>query len=125
MKNDKLTRLAVIAEYIPKEMFWAYESVRQSGIWNMLCVNPRLGRYQSGSDPKEMIQVMDDIYIRYVAQNNVDVDDPKNKMYTHMQKEHVLFIQEAYGELYEFYGLPDKIIEIKKEIKIETKINII
>lgn len=117
MKNDKLTRLAVIAEYIPKEMFWAYESVRQSGLWNMMMFH-KMGRmYQTEADPKQVLEIMDDVYIRYVARNNVDLDDPKNKMYTHMQKEHVQFIQEAYGELYEFYGLPDKIIEIKQETK--------
>ena len=106
---------------IPKEMFWAYESVRQSGLWNMLCVNPRLGRYQSGSDPKEMIQVMDDIYIRYCVYSKVDLDDPKNQeIYKHITNDHVLLIQHCYNELRDAYGMPPEgICNIKKKVKVD------
>lgn len=104
---------------IPKEMFWAYESVRQSGIWNMLCVYPRLGRYQSGSDPEEMIRVMEDIYIRYCVYTKVDLDDPKNQeIYNHITRDHVLLIQHCYNELRDAYDLPPEgIVNLKREVK--------
>ena len=46
---DTLKKLMMLNS-IPKEMFWAYEAVRRSGIWNMICIHPMLGRYQTGSD---------------------------------------------------------------------------
>ena len=106
---------------IPKEMYWAYETVRQSGHWNMLCIDPRLGCYQSGSDPKEMIQVMDDIYIRYCVYTKVDLDDPKNQeIYKHITKDHVRLIQHCYSELIDAYGMPPEgIVNIKRQTRVE------
>ena len=37
--DDKFKNLIYMSA-IPKEMFWAYMAVQQSGIWNMMCVHP-------------------------------------------------------------------------------------
>ena len=119
MNDETDIQKLIYALAIPKEMFWAYESVRQSGIYNMLCIDPRLGRYQSGSDPKEMIQVMDDIYIKYCVYTEIDLDNPKNQeIYKHITKDHVRLIQHCYSELRDAYGMPPEgLVSIKREIK--------
>jgi hypothetical protein len=114
---DKLRKYGIIATCIPQEMYWAYESIRRSGIWNMLCVHPMLGRYQSGDNPEEMIKAMDDVYIRYCVKTNANISDPK---YKHITRDLVLLIQECYEELHDVYKLPKELIKVKieKEVKI-------
>lgn len=116
--KQEFQRMAM-ALSIPKEMFWAYEIIRQSGHWNMLCIDPMLGRYQTGSDPTEMMQVMDDIYIKYCVYTEVDLDDPKNQeIYKHVTKDHIRLIQYCYSELRDAYGMPPEgIVNLKREVK--------
>lgn len=117
---DTLKKLMMM-NMISKEMFWAYEAVRRSGIWNMLCVNPMLGRYQVGSDPDEMIKVMDDAYLRFVIYTNADIEQDK---YKHITKDHVRLIQELYTDLYKEYGkdYPEGIVNITRECKVKISI---
>lgn len=117
---DTLKKLMMLNS-IPKEMFWAYEAVRRSGIWNMICVHPMLGRYQTGSDPDEMIKVMDDAYLRFVIYTNADIEQDK---YKHITKDHVRLIQKLYDDLYKLYGkdYPEEVVNIKREQKISISI---
>lgn len=106
------------ASVIPKEMFWAYESVRQSGIYNMLCIRiPSTSN--CNTDRQELIKLMDDIYIKYCVYNNVDLDDPENqKIYKHVSANHILLIQHCYNELLNGYGMPPKgIVNIEHNVK--------
>lgn len=106
-------KLAVITGYIPVEMYWAYEAVRQSGLYNMLCFHPVVGRYSS-NDPKECLDIMDKIYVKLCAYNNANIED---KQYVHMTKDHVKIIQELYSTLAEYYEpLPEGIVTLKKEV---------
>lgn len=117
---DPLKKLMMM-NMIPKEMFWAYEAVRRSGIWNMICVHPMLGRYQVGSDPDEMIKVMDDAYLRFVIHTNADIEQDK---YKHITKDHVRLIQKFYTDLYEEYGkdYSEGIVNITCERKVKISI---
>lgn len=114
--GDEIRKLAVCAEHIPQEMFWAYEVIRKSGMYNMVCFHPVVGRYADDMD--ECLSIMDDIYIRLCCINNVELPNPK---YVHMTKNHVRAIQQCYSMLYECYGvnIPKEISEIK--IKKTTK----
>ena len=103
---------------IPKEMFWAYESVRQSGIYNMLCIRiPSTSN--CNTDRQELIKLIDDVYIKYCVYNNVDLDDPENqKIYKHVTADHILLIQYCYNELRDAYDLPPEgVVNIKRKVK--------
>ena len=118
IKNeDKFKRLMYMSA-IPKEMFWAYMAVQQSGIWNMLCIHPVLGRYQINDDPKEMMQAMDDAYIRFVTYTNADITKDE---YVHITRDHIILIQQLYKDLYEAYGkdYPEGVVNIKVKRNIE------
>jgi len=116
---DYLQKIMIMSR-IPKEMFWAYESVRQSGLYNMCCIIPAVGRYAETSF-NEMLKLMDDVYIRYCVYNEVDLDDANNKdIYKHVTLYHARLIQELYSDLLELHGMPPKdVVKIKKEIKID------
>lgn len=105
---------------IPKEMYWAYESVRQSGIYNMCCTLPGVGRYAE-NNYNEMKQLMDDVYIRYCVYSQVDLDDPENqKIYKHITLDHIRLIQHCYSELTDAYGMPPEgVVNIKRQTKVE------
>lgn len=120
MAEDTLKKLMMMAA-IPKEMFWAYEAVRRSGIWNMMCVDPMLGRYQVGSDPDEMIKVMDDAYLRFVIYTNADISQSE---YVHITRDHIILIQQLYKDLYEAYGkdYPEGVVNIKVKRNIEISV---
>lgn len=112
--ND-MQKLAIVAEYIPIEMYWAYEAVRQSGLFNMFCFHPVVGRYSSGdSNPKECLKVMDDIYVRFCAYNNANIEE---KQYVHMTRDHIKLIQEIYPTLQEYYDpMPEGVVNLKREV---------
>ena len=123
MNNETDLQKLIYALAIPKEMFWAYESVRQSGIYNMLCIRIPIVANLS-TDRQELIQLIDDVYLKYCVYNNVDLDDPKNqKIYKHVTANHVLLIQHCYSELRDAYDLPPEgVVNIKK--KVTTTITI-
>ena len=109
---DEMKEL-VYASMIPKEMFWAYEAVRQSGLYNMCCIKMPMTSNNT-SDRKEMLSIMDDCYIRYCVYNNADISKPE---YKHITADHILLIQRLYNLLLESYGLtPKGICEIKKHV---------
>lgn len=116
---DTLKKLLMLNS-IPKEMFWAYESVRQSGLYNMCCTIPGVGRYAETSFT-EMLKLMDDVYIRYCVYTEVDLDDPKNKViYKHITLDYVRLIQNLYSELLKEHGMPPKnVVNIKKNIEVD------
>lgn len=118
--EDKFKRLLYMA-VIPKEMFWAYMAVQQSGIWNMVCVHPMLGRYQTGSDPKEMIEAMDRAYMRFVVYTNADISQDE---YKHITEDHVRLMQHLYTDLYDAYGkdYPKDVVNIKLERNVKISI---
>lgn len=109
----------MIMSVIPKEMFWAYESVRQSGLYNMCCTIPGVGRYAETSFT-EMLKLMDDVYIRYCVYTDVDLDDSKNKeIYKHVTLDRVRLIQNFYSELLKEHGMPPKdVVDIKKKVEV-------
>ena len=121
IKNEDQFKRLMYMSAIPKEMFWAYEAVRRSGIWNMMCVDPMLGRYQVGSDPDEMIKVMDDAYLRFVIYTNADISQSE---YVHITRDHIRLIQHLYGDLYEAYGkdYPEGVVNIKVKRNIEISV---
>ena len=108
----------IIMSVIPKEMFWAYESVRQSGLYNMLCIRIP-SAVNCNTDRKELIQLIDDIYIKYCAYTKVDLEDSENqKIYKHVTADHVRLIQHCYNELTNAYGMPPEgVVSIKREVK--------
>ena len=121
IKNEDQFKRLMYMSAIPKEMFWAYEAVRRSGIWNMMCVDPMLGRYQVGSDPDEMIKVMDDAYLRFVIYTNADISQSE---YVHITRDHIILIQQLYKDLYEAYGkdYPEGVVNIKVKRNIEISV---
>ena len=121
IKNEDQFKRLMYMSAIPKEMFWAYEAVRRSGIWNMMCVDPMLGRYQVGSDPDEMIKAMDDAYLRFVIYTNADISQSE---YVHITKDHIILIQQLYKDLYEAYGkdYPEGVVNIKVKRNIEISV---
>lgn len=121
IKNEDQFKRLMYMSAIPKEMFWAYMAVQQSGIWNMMCVNPMLGRYQVGSDPDEMIKVMDDAYLRFVIYTNADISQSE---YVHITRDHIILIQQLYKDLYEAYGkdYPEGVVNIKVKRNIEISV---
>ena len=115
--KQEFQRMAM-ALSIPKEMFWAYETVRQSGIYNMLCIRiPSTSN--CNADRQELIKLIDDVYIKYCVYTNVDLNDPENqKIYKHVTADHILLIQHCYDELRNAYDLPPEgVVNIKREIK--------
>lgn len=120
IKNEDQFKRLMYMSAIPKEMFWAYEAVRRSGIWNMMCVHP-IGRYQVGSDPDEMIKVMDDAYLRFVVYTNADISQSE---YVHITRDHIILIQQLYKDLYEAYGkdYPEGVVNIKVKRNIEISV---
>ena len=121
IKNEDQFKRLMYMSAIPKEMFWAYMAVQQSGIWNMMCVDPMLGRYQVGSDPDEMIKVMDDAYLRFVIYTNADISQSE---YVHITRDHIILIQQLYKDLYEAYGkdYPEGVVNIKVKRNIEISV---
>ena len=120
-ENDELKELA-LASLIPKEMFWGYEAVRQSGLYNMFCVSiPSVSN--NTNDKRELISAMDECYIRYCIHSNADITKDE---YKHVTSDHVLIIQKCYELLLESYGLPPKgICEVKRNYfpaHVETRI---
>ena len=118
---DEMRALGAIVKYIPQEMYWAYEAVRRSGLYNMFCFHPLMNRYScSDSNPDECLKVMDEIYVKFCAYNNVDISQPQ---YVHMTKDHVKLIQGIYGRLQEYYDpMPEGVVEIKKTVTTNISI---
>lgn len=118
-EEDKFKRLMYMTA-IPKEMFWAYMAVQQSGIWNMMCVHP-IGRYYHNDDADEMINTMDQAYIKFVVYTNADITQDE---YKHITKDHVRLIQHLYSDLYEAYGkdYPKNVVKIKLERNIKISV---
>ena len=117
--NDNEIQRLIYATAIPKEMFWAYESVRQSGLYNMFCIRMPVTS-NSSTDRKELIQLIDDVFIKYCAYTNADIS---KKEYKHVTSNHVLLIQHVYNELLDAYSLPPQgVVNIQK--KTTTTISI-
>ena len=117
--SDTVIQRLIYASAIPKEMFWAYESVRKSGLYNMFCIRMPMV-VNSNNDRKELIQLIDDIFLKYCTYTNADIS---KKEYKHVTADHVLLIQHCYQELTDAYGLPpDGIVNIQK--KVTTTISI-
>ena len=118
---DEMRALGAIAKYIPQEMYWAYEAVRQSGLYNMFCFHPLMNRYScSDSNPDECLKVMDDVYVKFCAYNDVDISQPQ---YVHMTKDHVKLIQGIYVHLQRYYSpMPEGVVEIKKTVTTHISI---
>lgn len=119
MQNVDLVRVyAVLAECIPQEMVWAYESVRESGIWNMNCFHPSLGRYAGDAD--ECLKVMDEAYLRFCAYTHADLSDKK---YVHMTKDHVRCIQQCYDICSKSYPpKPEGVVNVTAKITTEYNV---
>lgn len=117
--EDYLKKLIYMSA-IPKEMFWAYEAVRRSGIWNMFIVHPMFGRYHNG-ETKEMIQTMDQAYIKFVVYTNADISQSE---YTHVTIDHVRLIQHLYKMLSKAYGkeYPEGVVNIKVKRSVDISI---
>ena len=111
MMSDNAIQKLIYASAIPREMFWAYETVRKSGLYNMFCVSiPSVSN--NSNDKRELISVMDECFIRYCVYSNADIT--KNE-YKHVTSDHVLIIQKCYELLLESYGLPPEgICEVKR-----------
>ena len=120
IKNEDQFKRLMYMSAIPKEMFWAYMAVQQSGIWNMMCVHPIFGRYHDG-ETKEMIQTMDQAYIKFVVYTNADISQSE---YIHITIDHVRLIQHLYSDLYEAYGkeYPEGVVNIKIKRNVEISI---
>lgn len=113
--GEYMRKLAIIVDCIPVEMYWAYEAVRQSGIWNMFCLNPVFARYTNDSQSgNEVVKTMDEIYIRFCCYTNADISQPG---YNHMTKDHARLIQELYDVLQEVYDeMPKDVVNITKKV---------
>lgn len=119
MNDETDIQKLIYALAIPKEMFWAYESVRQSGIYNMLCIRIPMAA-NLNTDRQELIQLIDDVYLKYCIYTNADISQ---KNYKHVTSNHVLLIQHCYDELLNAYSLPPEgVVNIKK--KVTTTITI-
>ena len=118
---DEMRALGAIVKYIPQEMYWAYEAVRRTGLYNMFCFHPLMNRYSCGdSNPDECLKVMDEVYIKFCAYNNVDISQPQ---YIHMTKDHVKLIQGIYARLQKYYNpMPEGVVEIKKTVTTNISI---
>ena len=113
MKGDDLRKMACVLQVIPKEMFWAYESVRQSGIFNM----NGFTWHMAETRVDECFEIMKQTYYQYIIRGNIDLD--KVNM-PHLTRNHVRFIQECYSVCKDGYGIPDDLIEIKQKVYTET-----
>lgn len=120
IKDENIFKRLMFMTAIPKEMFWAYMAVQQSGIWNMMCVDPVVGRYHH-SDTKEMIDAMDQAYMKFVVYTNADITQDE---YVHVTKDHVRLIQHLYSDLYKAYGkdYPKNVVKIKLERSIKISV---
>lgn len=100
---------------IPKEMFWGYEAVRQSGLYNMCCIQfPMV--CNNHSDRSELKNIIDECYIRYCTYTNADITKAE---YKHVTYDHIFLIQRHYNLLLESYGLPpDNVVNIKRETTV-------
>lgn len=117
LSGDDIRKLGMVLVAIPKEMFWAYESVRQSGHYNMAGIRFPLAEVNT----EEMIRVMNECYIEYLIRGNVDLEkEPKPKL----TRDHILFIQLCYQQCLDSYSLPEHLLEIKREVKVQTEIGI-
>lgn len=63
LSGDDIRKLGMVLVAIPKEMFWAYESVRQSGHYNMAGIRFPFAEVNT----EEMIRVMNEGYMEYIA----------------------------------------------------------
>ena len=114
-KLNDMQALAVILEYIPIEMYWAYEAVRQSGLYNMNCLHPLMRKDLKNTTAKEFLNVMNRVYIKFCIYNKADVE---GKQYKYITKDHITIIQQVYTYLQEYYDpMLNNIVNIKKEIK--------
>ena len=108
---DYLKDLVMLFTYIPKEMYWGYEAVRQSGIYNMMCFHPIAGRYND-TNPNEVLNVIDNAYIRFCNYTNADISD---KIYVHVTLAHIQLIQKYYKTLLTYYeSMPNNVVKITK-----------
>lgn len=119
-KDIDLLKKLMMMNMIPKEMFWAYEAVRRSGIWNMLCFH-HIGMYYNHSDADECLNAMTLAYYKFIEYTNIDFE---SKGYQKLSKNHVRLIQELYTDLYKEYGkdYPEGIVNIRCERKIKVSI---
>lgn len=114
-KQVDMRALALLLEYIPIEMYWAYEAVRRSGLYNMLCFHPIGNRYHI-SDPKEVLNVIDTAYVKFCAYNNADISDKK---YVHVTRNHIAILQEYYDLLLTYFEpMPEGVVNINKTTTI-------
>lgn len=117
LSGDDIRKLGMVLIAIPKEMFWAYESVRQSGLYNMDGIRFPFAEVHT----REMIQVMNECYIEYLIRGNVDLEkEPKPQL----TRDHILFIQLCYQQCMDSYSLPEPLLEIKRKVKTQTDIDI-
>lgn len=115
MEKQDFINMGIALENIPKEMYWAYEAVRRSGLYDMACFHPSLGRYAE-RNVDEVLQLMDEVYIKFCAYTNADISKPE---YKHITTAHVRFMQHIYGQLLEYYDpMPEGVVNIKKETKV-------
>lgn len=114
----ELIKQGVVLDNIPEEMYWAYETVRQSGIYNMLIFHPIMGRYAE-SNKDEALKVMDDIYVKYCAYTNANIEESK---YVHMTVDHVRAIQECYSLCKDYFKpVPEGVINLKRKVSIDIE----
>lgn len=119
MAEDTLKRWMMMAA-IPKEMFWAYEAVRRSGIWNMMCIH-FVGRYYNHSDSDEMMEAMTQAYYKFIVYTGVDF---KKEEYKQLTKDHAKLIQHLYSDLDEAYGrsYPEGVVNITVDRKVKVSV---
>ena len=120
IKNEDQFKRLMYMSAIPKEMFWAYMAVQQSGIWNMMCVHPIFGRYHDG-ETDEMLEAMTKAYYKFIIYTGVDIEKEE---YMHLTKDHIRLMQHLYGDLYEAYGkdYPKGVVNIKIKRNVEVSI---
>ena len=120
IKNEDEFKRLMYMSAIPKEMFWAYMAVQQSGIWNMMCVHP-IGRYYNHSDPDEMLEAMTKAYYKFIIYTGVDIEKEE---YMHLTKDHIRLMQHLYGDLYEAYGkdYPKGVVNISVDRKVKVDV---
>jgi len=115
---DTLKKLMMLNS-IPREMFWAYEAVRRSGIWNMLCFDPLFCRYCIDSNPKEAFEAMERAYYKFIEYTEVDFEALE---YKKLSKDHIKIMQQMYGDLADAYlkDYPEGVVNITLERKVSV-----
>ena len=99
--NEKFKKICYVGASIPKEMFWAYETVRKSGIYNMA------GFIMPMCETKisECLQIISDCYMQYIIYTGVDLEKEPD-LYKKVTRNHIRLIQECYNECLEGFGNP-------------------